>query len=198
MTPDPSERSGSSGSQSPVTPPSAAPPSATLSSELALLLEPIRTLHERIRDAVVQAGEQVQADALASVVDDRDDEGDTIYAVDRVSEEVLVRFFETEIAPRWPIVLIAEGLHGGSIALPRGIAEADARWRIIVDPIDGTRGLMYQKRSGWILTGVAPNRGPATSLIALERFSRIFGLRPLERENRRVDKSAVGTLAKVR
>ena len=23
---------------------------------------------------------------------------------------------------------------------------------------------MYQKRSGWILTAVAPNRGPATSL----------------------------------
>jgi hypothetical protein len=139
-----------------------------MTSELALLLEPIRTLHERIRDAVVQAGEQGQAEALASVVDDRDDEGDTIYAVDRVSEEVLVHFFETEIAPRWPIVLIAEGLHGGSIALPRGIAEADARWRIIVDPIDGTRGLMYQKRSGWILTGVAPNRGPATSLVDIE------------------------------
>src|SRR5207244_3972763 len=27
-----------------------------------------------------------------------------------------------------------------------------------------TRGLMYQKRSGWILTGVAPNRGEATRL----------------------------------
>jgi hypothetical protein len=33
-----------------------------------------------------------------------------------------------------------------------------------MDPIDGTRGLMYQKRSAWILTGVAPNRGPETSL----------------------------------
>jgi fructose-1,6-bisphosphatase/inositol monophosphatase family enzyme len=42
--------------------------------------------------------------------------------------------------------------------------EATAAWRIIVDPIDGTRGLMYQKRSAWILTGVAPNRGAATSV----------------------------------
>src|SRR4029078_10234567 len=33
-----------------------------------------------------------------------------------------------------------------------------------VDPIDGTRGLMYQKRSAWILTAIAPNRGAATSL----------------------------------
>ena len=45
-----------------------------------------------------------------------------------------------------------------------GIDEHDAAWRIIVDPIDGTRGLMYQKRSAWILTGVAPNRGSSTSL----------------------------------
>jgi fructose-1,6-bisphosphatase/inositol monophosphatase family enzyme len=152
---------------------------------IAALLDPIRTLHDRIRDAVVAAceqayaaqalagqshPEQAQADAhdLARIVDDRDDEGDTIYAVDRVSEEVLVHFFETEIATRWPVVLIAEGLSGGSITLPRGAADSDARWRIIVDPIDGTRGLMYQKRSGWILTGVAPNRGPDTSLADIE------------------------------
>src|SRR5439155_6144100 len=32
------------------------------------------------------------------------------------------------------------------------------------DPIDGTREIMYQKRSAWILTGVAPNLGPQTAL----------------------------------
>ncbi|MCL4863424.1 MAG: hypothetical protein KJZ93_28730, partial [Caldilineaceae bacterium] len=42
------------------------------------------------------------------------------------------------------------------------------RWRIIVDPIDGTRGIMYQKRSAWILTGVAPNRGSDTTLRDIE------------------------------
>jgi fructose-1,6-bisphosphatase/inositol monophosphatase family enzyme len=152
---------------------------------IAALLEPIRTLHDRIRDAVVAACERVQTvqderalaltgqaeadgDDLARIVDDRDDEGDTIYAVDRVSEEVLIHFFDTEIATRWPIVLIAEGLPGGQLRLPRGTADSDALWRIIVDPIDGTRGLMYQKRSGWILTGVARNRGPSTSLADIE------------------------------
>ena len=54
------------------------------------------------------------------------------------------------------------------VFLPRGTAESDVVWRIIVDPIDGTRGLMYQKRSGWILTGVAPNRGPNTTLNDIE------------------------------
>ena len=46
----------------------------------------------------------------------------------------------------------------------KGTPAEDAAWRIIVDPIDGTRGLMYQKRSAWILTGIAPNYGPATNL----------------------------------
>ena len=49
-------------------------------------------------------------------------------------------------------------------ALPRDTDAESAPWRMIVDPIDGTRGLMYQKRSGWVLTGLAPNRGPQTSL----------------------------------
>jgi fructose-1,6-bisphosphatase/inositol monophosphatase family enzyme len=84
--------------------------------------------------------------------------------VDRVSEERIVEFFAHEVAPSAPLVLVAEGLEGGSVVLPQGASEDDAVWRIIVDPIDGTRGLMYQKRSAWILTGVAPNRGPATGL----------------------------------
>ena len=62
------------------------------------------------------------------------------------------------------MVLIAEGLPGGQITLPEGMTEKKAPWRIIMDPIDGTRVLMYQKRSAWILTGVAPNLGPQTNL----------------------------------
>src|SRR5204862_2943739 len=71
-------------------------------------------------------------------------------------------------APTTPLVLIAEGLDGGQVMLPRTLPEAEAVWRIIVDPIDGTRGIMYQKRSAWILTGVAPNRGPETNLQDIE------------------------------
>src|SRR4030095_7931021 len=90
------------------------------------------------------------------------------FALDRVSEELLIDFFEREVAPLAPLLLIAEGLSEGQIILPRGAAESDVVWRIIVDPIDGTRCLMYQKRSGWILTGVAPNRGPGTGLNDIE------------------------------
>jgi hypothetical protein len=70
-------------------------------------------------------------------------------------------------------VLIAEGLENesgreGSRVFPTGTAEEDAAIRVIVDPIDGTRGIMYDKRSAWSLAGVAPNKGPDTSLRNIE------------------------------
>lgn len=130
------------------------------------LLALIRLLHEKIRAAVVAACEATSIVDLASVA--REEAGDTIYAVDRVSEELIIDFFDEHIACRTPIVLIAEGLETGKIILPVGARERDAKWRIIVDPIDGTRGIMYQKRSAWILTGVAPNKGENTSLRDIE------------------------------
>jgi fructose-1,6-bisphosphatase/inositol monophosphatase family enzyme len=135
-------------------------------NDTTALLAPILRLHALIRQAVVAATERAALEDLAGI--ERDDEGDTIYAVDRVSEELLVDFIEREIAVLAPVVLIAEGLHGGKVVLPRTASEADAVWRIIVDPIDGTRGLMYQKRSAWILTGVAANRGEQTGLADIE------------------------------
>ncbi|MEM8857471.1 MAG: inositol monophosphatase [Chloroflexota bacterium] len=123
---------------------------------------PIIRLHNKIRDAVVEACETVALEELSTIA--HDDQGDTIYAVDRVSEELLVEYFEQEIAKFTPIILIAEGLDENGIVLPRNTPRELAKWRIIVDPIDGTRGLMYQKRSAWILTGVAPNLGEGTNL----------------------------------
>src|SRR6266705_55583 len=127
------------------------------------LLEPLKRVQEQVRDAVVAACERAALEDLARVADDTS-EGDTIYAVDRISEDSLVQMFEAEIATVVPVVLAGEGLPGSQVVLPRGAAEPDAVWRVIVDPIDGTRGLMYQKRSAWVLTGVAPNRGTATRL----------------------------------
>lgn len=128
----------------------------------AAALPVLRRLHERIRNAVVEACQAQAVDDLAAVA--REAEGDTIYAVDRVGEELLVAVVEAEIAVEAPVVLVAEGLPGGRLVLPPGADPARARLRVIVDPIDGTRGLMYQKRPAWILTGVAPEAGPATGL----------------------------------
>lgn len=119
------------------------------------LLQPILALHNAVRDAVVEACARETPEQLATK---RGDEGDTIYAIDRVAEEAFERGVR-KLSADESICIIAEGL---------GSRESDARWRMIVDPIDGTRGLMYQKRSAWVLTGVAPNRGAATRLSDIE------------------------------
>jgi fructose-1,6-bisphosphatase/inositol monophosphatase family enzyme len=125
------------------------------------LLDPLLEIHNQVRDTVVAACEAQQLEDLARV--HRDDEGDTIYAIDVVSERMLTALFET-LARSHSFVLVAEGLLGGQVVFPKGTSEDAAEWKIIVDPIDGTREIMYQKRSAWILTGVAPNRGKQTSL----------------------------------
>ena len=122
------------------------------------LLQPLRDLHTQVRDEIVRATERQDIRTLSAV--DRDEPGDTIYAIDVVGEAIVTRFADA-LAREHSFVLVAEGLSGGRKAYAR---DGTAEWVIIVDPIDGTRGLMYQKRSAWVLTGVARNRGPDTSL----------------------------------
>jgi len=124
------------------------------------LVARIRGVHEAIRDEVVAACERQSIDELSAVVGD--DAGDTLFAVDRLSEAVLLARFE-ELARQWPCLLVAEGLgKDGRRVLPEGTRPRHVEVVIIVDPIDGTRGLMYQKRPAWILTGVARGPGPCT------------------------------------
>ena len=134
--------------------------------DAAELLAHLRAIHAAIRDAVVAACERSATEQLATPLGDEG--GDTIYAVDRVSESVLLDHF-ADLGSRWSCVLVAEGLGtSGQLVLPLGARPDSAELRIIVDPIDGTRGLMYQKRPAWILTGVARNRGAATTLADIE------------------------------
>jgi fructose-1,6-bisphosphatase/inositol monophosphatase family enzyme len=124
--------------------------------DVEALVVQIRRVHEAIRDEVVAACERQSIDELSAVVGD--DAGDTLFAVDRVSEAVLLARFE-ELSRRWPCLLVAEGLgRDGRRVLPEGTREEDVEIVVIVDPIDGTRGLMVQKRPAWVLTGVAPYR----------------------------------------
>src|SRR5262245_60683843 len=105
------------------------------------LLTRLREIHAAIRDDVVAACERAahQLETLSSVV--AVEGGDTVYAIDRVSEETLLTHFEV-LAREWPMLLVAEGLgESGRRILPEG---AHPEIAVIVDPIDGTRGLMYQ------------------------------------------------------
>ena len=130
------------------------------------LLQRVRTIHEAIRDSVVAACEHTSMTQLASIVAEQ--AGDAIFAIDRISEAVLLQHFE-QLSKEWSFVLIAEGVgEDGVLVFPLDRKPEDVELRIIIDPIDGTRGLMYQKRAAWILTGIAPNRGLNTSLRDIE------------------------------
>lgn len=125
------------------------------------LLDRLRAIHRRLRDAVVDACEQANddVDRLARVAGDA--AGDTVFAVDRVTDALLEDLF-APVARKWPLLLVAEGLgDSGRRVMPAG---ATPEIVVIVDPIDGTRGLMFQKRPAWVLTGAAPFRGDDTTL----------------------------------
>jgi hypothetical protein len=130
------------------------------------ILHAIRRMHEQVRAAVMKACESQTFEELCGEATAA--AGDTVYASDRIAEEVFLDAICNEIAVHGPVVLIGEGVANGCVVLPEGASEKDAQWRLIVDPIDGTRGLMFQKRPAWILTGAAPNCGAATTLADIE------------------------------
>ena len=92
---------------------------------------------------------------------------DTIYELDMHVEPVIEKFCE-HWSQEMPLVLVAEGIGSqgreGVAVYPQGTPESAAQVRLIIDPIDGTRGLMYDKRAAWFLAGAASNRGDATRL----------------------------------
>lgn len=129
----------------------------TFYSNPEYFVEKIFDLHQQIQQSVIEQLATMSTDQLCDVTQDA--EGDTLYAVDTGVEEILAQFFESW-SDEIPLVLLCEGLaNGGKVVFPKGMTEEDAEMRIIVDPIDGTRGIMYDKRSAWILSGVASNRG---------------------------------------
>lgn len=89
---------------------------------------------------------------------------DTIYAVDRISEDAILEWFERHWPRAWPLELVMEGLEGEATTFPRGTPATRTIFKCILDPIDGTRNLMYDKRSAWILAALAPQRGARTHL----------------------------------
>lgn len=90
---------------------------------------------------------------------------DTIYAIDEVSEAAVLDWLEARWPRREPVELVMEGLEErGAVTFPRGTPVARTKWKCILDPIDGTRGLMHDKRSAWSLAALAPQRGARTNL----------------------------------
>lgn len=129
------------------------------------LVTHLRNLQALVRDQIL-ASRHVSTDDMAGV--DRASSADTIYKIDALVEPAIEHYCE-----KWgretPLILIGEGFEDddgkeGIKVFPRGTPEDKALIRVIIDPIDGTRGIMYDKRPAWSLGAVAPNLGPATSL----------------------------------
>lgn len=88
---------------------------------------------------------------------------DTIFHIDKLSEEAILGWMGKNWPRAWPVELVMEGLEAGA-TFPRGTPVRDTLWKLILDPIDGTRCIMYDKRSAWALAGLAPQRGARTGL----------------------------------
>ncbi|WP_438481146.1 inositol monophosphatase [Oleiharenicola lentus] len=119
-------------------------------------------LQDTIRDAVIAARSHGTArlTRVAAVT-----AADTIYAIDKISEEAVLAWFEKNWPKRWPVQLVMEGLEEhGDVTFPPGTPVKATVWKCIIDPIDGTRCIMYDKRSAWCLAGLAPQRGRKTNL----------------------------------
>lgn len=91
--------------------------------------------------------------------------GDVSYAIDVIAEDIIVDFFSHRTIGSG-VIVVSEGI--GRRVFPEGLPEDRADYVLIIDPIDGTREIMYNKRSAWILTGVARNHGALVTLADIE------------------------------
>ncbi len=131
------------------------------------LVDRLIGFQKAVRDAIVASRSRPGLHEVS-----HDTAADTIYSIDTEVEPLLEEFCR-ELSKVVPLVLIAEGLHDehgveNNKVFPEGTREEDAVIRLIVDPIDGTRGIMYDKRPAWALAGIAPNKGANTRLRDIE------------------------------
>lgn len=112
-------------------------------------------LGRTIRDEVVAQRAARAPAELATVVGTVT--ADVIYEIDRISEARVLAWFDAHWPSSEPVRLVMEGVEDGQLITFPDAAEAETvRWVCIVDPVDGSRNLMFDKRSGWVLAAIAP------------------------------------------
>jgi len=129
-------------------------------------VERVRALQQEIRAGVRAQLLQHPAEVLARATEGTD--GDTQFHLDLRVERLLLEFCQ-DWAREVPFVLVAEGIaQDGWLILPEGTPGDQAQFLLVVDPVDGTRMIMYDKRSAWCLAGIARNRGRQTTLADIQ------------------------------
>ncbi|MEM6912116.1 MAG: inositol monophosphatase [Verrucomicrobiota bacterium] len=117
-------------------------------------------LGQLTREAVVAA----RADAtrnLAAVA--HETAADTIYEIDAAVEPQLLAWLSDHWPEEEPVRLVMEGIEERTLFPSQAAA---AKWVLIIDPIDGTRGLMYDLRPAWFLAALAPEKGEAQTRLS--------------------------------
>lgn len=119
-------------------------------------------LQTHIRDSVIRSrGAHAKSFAKVAAVT----QADTIYQIDKISEAAILAWFAKNWPRTLPVELVMEGIEDGEgVTFPHGTPVSKTLWKCILDPIDGTRCIMYDKRSAWSLVGIAPQRGAKTNL----------------------------------
>ncbi len=118
-------------------------------------------LQDHVRDTLLAArAKQARNFAKVAAVT----AADTIYHIDRLSEHAILDWLAEHWPRAWPVEIVMEGLEEGAVTFPVGAPVERTRFKFIIDPIDGTRNIMHDKRSAWILAALAPQRGAKTSL----------------------------------
>ena len=130
------------------------------SDELDRLRRRLCALEAHLVDILIAGREGVDPTELSGVVGQN--AADTIYAIDQITDDALLAWFDAS----WPhsdaVEVVSEGLDEAVV-----IGTGEPRWTCIVDTIDGTRGLMHDKRSAWALAAVAPFGGSLRDVVAV-------------------------------
>lgn len=125
-------------------------------------LEKLATLlwgaHRHMREGLRHALAHHSMSALTAVA--ATVEVDTIFGIDQIAEEHLFEYLAQHEHEAPAFVLVGEFEAGDTLKFGKGKPE----FRVLLDPIDGTRLVMFAKSSGWILSGVFPERGEVTRL----------------------------------
>lgn len=132
------------------------------------ILEILQKIGNAVCDKVTESLKTQSIEQLSGI--HKSEETDVIYNIDRDVEEIIVPLLTQYAEEFGGIVLLAEGIgdeHEG-LVLPQGMLAENAKIRMIMDPIDGTRGIMYDKRAAFFLAGVATNYGKKTMLKDIE------------------------------
>jgi hypothetical protein len=119
------------------------------------------SLGASIRNRVLEGRRSLSTEALSSV--ESHSIADTIYAIDKLGEAAIREWFDRNWPRSEPVEVVMEGLQE-PLCFPHKSSPANTKWKCLLDPIDGTRGIMYDKRSAWTLSGIAPQHGEATRL----------------------------------